>query len=151
MSEFVENARKEIGRADHLIFVSLKYTRTVDVLRHVIDRFISALDEIFSALLDRAVDEGRIESIPNAPIVKVNKVKELYSDDPLIEEYCDYFLMLRRIMKLPFRKESEYRRHVIMFNEDFDGEQFKFNIDIVTEDFHKLKKFFSHALALLDK
>ena len=42
MIETLENAKEELKRVDHLIFVSLKYTRTVDVLLNVINRIISS-------------------------------------------------------------------------------------------------------------
>ena len=50
MNTSLSDAVEEIKRVDHLVFVSLKYTRTVDVIKSVVDRIISALDFIFIAL-----------------------------------------------------------------------------------------------------
>jgi len=36
MRESIENAVEELKRVDHSIFVSLKYTRTVDILVNIL-------------------------------------------------------------------------------------------------------------------
>ncbi len=51
MRESLDNAFREIRKVDHLIFVSLKYTRTVDMIKHVIKRMISSFDFMMDALL----------------------------------------------------------------------------------------------------
>lgn len=48
MKEAITNAVEELKRVDHLIYVSLKYTRTVDVIRSVINRLI----ESYNAIID---------------------------------------------------------------------------------------------------
>ncbi len=50
MKESLDNAVRELRKVDHLVFVSLKYTRTVDVLKHIIKRMISAFDFMMDAL-----------------------------------------------------------------------------------------------------
>ncbi len=51
MKRSLDNALRELRKVDHLIYVSLKYTRTVDVLKHIIKRMISAFDFMMDALL----------------------------------------------------------------------------------------------------
>ena len=41
--ESIDKAKEELKRVDHLFFVSLKYTKTVDVIKSLIDRLINAL------------------------------------------------------------------------------------------------------------
>ena len=147
--DYMEEVKDELTRADHLIFVSLKYTRTVDVIIHILQRFIDALDKIFYALLSHLEENGKIDSIPLAPIQRANLVKKQFPDDEFIIEFCNYFLRLRKLTKLRYSKECEFRRHVAMRNENPEDEEFVFNIDVVTEDFHKLKEFFTHILTLI--
>ncbi len=52
--EFLETAQDELKRADHLMFVSLKYTRTVDVIKSIITRLKAAIDAGFEVLLQAA-------------------------------------------------------------------------------------------------
>ena len=44
MQDYIDDMKSELKRVDHIIYVSLKYTRTVDVIKHAIDRMISAID-----------------------------------------------------------------------------------------------------------
>ena len=53
MIESLEDAKEELKRVDHLIYVSLKYTRTVDVLRNVIERLVTASEFMITAMLKR--------------------------------------------------------------------------------------------------
>ena len=46
MDDALYDAEKELKRVDHLIYVSLKYTRTVDVFKNIIKRLISTIDFI---------------------------------------------------------------------------------------------------------
>ena len=36
MDDLVEGAKEELKRADHSIYITLKYTRTVDVIKNII-------------------------------------------------------------------------------------------------------------------
>ena len=36
IGELEDNAKQELKRADHLLYVTLKYTRTVDVIKNTI-------------------------------------------------------------------------------------------------------------------
>ena len=51
MKESFELAVQELKRVDHLFWVSLKYTRTVDVIKNVIDRLISCVGFGLEAIL----------------------------------------------------------------------------------------------------
>ena len=42
--EFMFESREELKRVEHIIYVSLKYTRTTDVLRNALLRFVSFFD-----------------------------------------------------------------------------------------------------------
>lgn len=145
MTDYLDNAKEEVKRADHLIFVSLKYTRTVDVLKHVVERLINILDNLFSALLEKLVDADKIEAIPMAPIQRANLLKETYPDDALMIEFCDLFMRLRKIDQARYEKSTEFRRHVTMTAFVTDEDIAHIDIDIVTDYFKKIKDFFEHV------
>ena len=44
---YLEDAKDELKRADHLVFISLKYTRTCDIIRNTIERIINAIASWF--------------------------------------------------------------------------------------------------------
>ena len=57
MIEDTDSAKGQLLRADHLFHVTLKYTRTVDVIRNTIERLIGGLDfAIKDALGNNKVD-----------------------------------------------------------------------------------------------
>ena len=66
MQESLERAQSELKRADHLTYVSLKYTRTVDVLKSIISRLIATIDEGMDALLHNTKNQGKIPAVSSS-------------------------------------------------------------------------------------
>ncbi len=132
MRDLLNNAKEELKRVDHLIYVSLKYTRTVDVLKNVIQRLLGSFDFIAESLLKQALDEKKITAIPIAPKLRAEELEKLYSGDSEIIEAVRLFVLVRRISQSEYEKENEYRRHVAMVVK-IDGEEIKVSIDKVTE------------------
>lgn len=149
MNDFLYDAKEELKRADHLIFVSLKYTRTVDVIKHVIDRLINSLDFMFSALLDDLKEKGGIEEIPKAPIPKANLVKENFSDDELILRWADQFVLFRRISKAEFTRSTEFRRHVHM-TVVVEDDLIRVDIDKVEAWYKEIKELFAYISRIVE-
>jgi len=137
--EDLEYAKEELKRIDHLIYVTLKYTRTVDVFVSIIERMINAYNFIVEALLKKAEEEGHIFDLPDIPIRKAEKALELY-DSKKIQTHLNHYLMLRKLVRAEHEKSSEFRRHVTM-KAIVDEKEVIVNIDNITEDFHKLKTF----------
>ena len=63
MIESYQQATEEFKRIDHLYYVSLKYTRTVDVIRSVIERMISCYEAAIDSFLKCLKEEKKIEEI----------------------------------------------------------------------------------------
>jgi hypothetical protein len=139
MREQLHNAKEELKRVDHLIYVSLKYTRTVDVLRNVINRLINSHGFIADSLLAKAEEDGIIDEKPTAAKLKADKMLELYEEDPKIVESVKLYLLLRKMVLTEYTKENEYRRHVTMITV-VDGEKLRIDIDQVTEYYKKAKE-----------
>ncbi len=112
MSESLLEAREELKRLEHILYVSLKYTRTVDVLLNGIKRLISIFDFIIEALLENAKEEELITSLPISPALRSTKLGKLYPEDEELQKYLTFYIFLRTVLKLPHTKRKEYRRHV---------------------------------------
>jgi hypothetical protein len=136
---FIEEARNELKRADHQIFVSLKYTRTADVLRNILERFIACSDYIVEALLLKKEQSGEIFEIPVSPVSKVNEVRRLYSD-ALLTKMMERYIFYRKLMNSSYRAINEFRRHVAMISE-IDGQEVEVNIDNISEYYEEMKEF----------
>lgn len=133
MIESLSDAKEELKRVDHLIYVSLKYTRTADIFINTISRMIDAYNHMFDALLKYCVENKLIEEIPGSPIEKGKLIKELYKDDRQMLDNVDLYLMLRKIFRAKIHeKTQEYRRHVTM-KVMVDNREEIINIDIITQ------------------
>ncbi len=130
-SEHIQEAREELKRADHLLYVSLKYTRTVDVIRSIVLRLISGISLAIDLLLQVAKDKKKIKEIPPQEGLKCELIKKLYKDEK-ISEMVDFYLMLRKISKAEYKKTNEYRRHVTMIATMEDG-ILNINMDLIKE------------------
>lgn len=114
MNEYLLEAKEELKRLEHIIYVSLKYTRTVDVITNALNRMISTYDFIVDAFLEKALEEKKLDSMPKSPALKAKKFAELYPDDPLIQKNLNFYFSLRNILKSPHLKRQEFRRHVTL-------------------------------------
>jgi len=137
MKESMENAREELKRIDHLIYVTLKYTRTVDVFLSIIERMIGTYEFLVDALLRYAVQQKKTFEEPDIPLAKAQLVLKIY-DSKKIKESIEHYLMLRKLRRANYERASEFRRHVTM-TALVEGKVIKVDIDNITEDFHALR------------
>ncbi len=148
MENLIIEATEELKRVDHLIYVSLKYTRTVDVLRNVIERLITTFDCIINGLLEKAENEGRIGEIPNSPMMKCNELRKIYPDENKLHEMIEFYLLLRKIIRAEFSRTTEFRRHVTMITH-LEDKELNVDIDTVTEYYKKAKKYMRYLIEFL--
>lgn len=144
MKESIDQCYEEMRRADHLIYVSLKYTRTVDIIKHTINRMINASDCIIDVLFDYAIKKRKTKETPGKPGPKCNKLKEIFKDDEIIKEYADFYLFLRKLTRANYTASREFRRHVTM-TAIVDNEQFEVDIDKIYEFNEKIKNFIDYV------
>jgi hypothetical protein len=140
MRDVILRAKEEIKRADHLIFVSLKYTRTVDVIKSIIERLINTYDVVVSGILEKAEEEMKIFEVPKVPKQRVEEVLKLYPDD-IMKDHLQFFLFLKKLDKAEYTCACEYRKHVHMTATFPKGEAVQVNMDDLKEYFVKTKDF----------
>ena len=141
MEESLEDAKDELKRVDHLVFVSLKYTRTVDVIRNTVERMISAFEAGVEAVLKYAREKKKIKEIPAMPGLKCELLQKVFSGNKELADYLDFYLLLRKIIRSRYAKREEYRRHVTMISTLDDGEVKEIDIDTLREYYEKGKSF----------
>jgi hypothetical protein len=150
LKEALNNAQQEVRRADHLFHVTLKYTRTVDVLKSLIDRLINAIDYGIEALLISCKEQGKVTVIPKLPRIRIELIQKNYADDKEIMNYIEFFMLLRKITKAKFDRAQEYRRHVTM-TAHFEEQQAEITIDIIGDYFRKTKEFLDYVSEVIQK
>ena len=143
MKESMENAREELKRIDHLIYVTLKYTRTVDVFVSIIERMIGTYEFLVDALVKHAISQKRTFEDPDIPLAKAKLVVKLY-DSKKIKDCIEHYLMLRKLRRANYEKTCEFRRHVTMTSL-VEGKVIKVDIDSITADFHSLRDFVDYV------
>lgn len=149
MNEYLLEAREELKRLEHIIYVSLKYTRTVDVIINALNRMIGMFDVIIEAFLDQAIKDGKLSSLPKSPAFRATKAAELYPDDKEFQKYLFFYSFLKTVLKLPHRKREEYRRHVTLIVE-LEYATIEMNIDNLMNCEKFVHQFFSYAYQMIE-
>jgi hypothetical protein len=139
MEEAITNAVEELKRVDHLMYVSLKYTRTVDVIRSIINRIMESYNALIEGLLNKLERENKIIEIPLAPMIRVNIIKENYNDEKLSEEF-DFYIYLRRLYRAEYTSSGEFRKKVMM-SSNVDNIIIEVKMDTVLEYYQRIKEF----------
>jgi len=129
----LHDAVEELKRVDHLIYVSLKYTRTVDVILNILNRMVDCYAFLVDSLLAQAEQQKKIAGeLPSSAIERAELVKKLYKDDTAVQDNMDLYLLLRKLLRAKnVERENEYRRHVTM-KTIIEGREEIVNIDIIT-------------------
>ena len=147
MPSFLEQAREEMKRADHLLYVSLKYTRTVDVLKSLIDRLINAVDALIDNLLDYALEKKMISEKPDNLGLRGDLAKKTFKD-PIVTEMVDFSLFMKQINRAEYKRSKEFRRHVTM-TAITDRGIVNVDIDTIKEDYFKTKQYLEYTEKLI--
>ncbi len=144
MNEYLLEAKEELKRLEHIIYVSLKYTRTVDVIVNALNRLIGTFDMIIEAFLEKAREEGRLDALPKSPGLRATKVRELYPEDKEIARNLEFYAFIRSLLKAPHLRKQEYRRHVGLVVE-MDHCTAEVNIDNLVNCQRFIHRFFTYA------
>ncbi len=149
MKEALYNAGQELKRVDHLFYVSLKYTRTADMMRHMIERLISTFSFGIDSLLKYAKEEKKIDEIPSNPMMRSKLLMETFTDEEFAS-YMNLYLKLRKILKADYSRREEFRRHVTMTCTIDKGEVTEVNIDILKEYYETAKNFVNYVERIVE-
>jgi hypothetical protein len=140
MRDAIENAVEELKRVDHSIFVSLKYTRTVDILINILIRMVDCYEFLILALLKYALENKMIGDIPSTPKERAVLIKQVYKEQE-VHDNVDLYMLLKAMLKSNYSRENEYRRHVTM-KAIVSGREEIININIISQYYEYLTSFF---------
>ncbi len=150
MNECAENAIDELKRADHMLFVSLKYTRTCDVIKNIIERLVACFDFTFDYIAVSLKEKKKIDSVPSARAIKIDVLKDYFKENKEFQSYLEFYYLLRRINKAEFTRRQEFRRHVTMTAVMDDDCLLEVNIDTIYEYYNKTKSFMDLAFSMFE-
>jgi len=107
----IEDIIKEKTSADHLLYVSLKYTKTCDVILNLLARWESLIELSFDTLIEKGVEEGKIPNIPLSPKQRIEYMKK-YFKQPEVQKVIPLYIFFRRVPGLNKKREGEFRKNV---------------------------------------
>jgi hypothetical protein len=150
MMEKLNEAYEELKRVDHLIYVSLKYTRTVDVILNILGRTVDAYALMVDSLILYAKEQAKVVSEPESAIERAELVKELFAEDDIVVDNMQLYLLERKLLRAKnVERENEYRRHVTM-KTVVEGREEIVNIDIITNYYLYQRDFLNHVRNIIE-
>ena len=108
----IETPEEELKRADHLVYVSLKYTRTCDIMKNAMKRLIAAFELSMENYLEYLRKSKKISEVPASVKEKAVMVKKLIGNP--IKKYMILYNLLKKIDKAEYTATEEFRKNVTL-------------------------------------
>jgi hypothetical protein len=134
---------KEKISADHLLYVSLKYTKTCDVIINLLLRWKNLIELAMDVLVEKAKKQKKWKPVPDAPRAKLIQLKKIYLDNKEVKETLDLYELFRDIESLDKVRENEFRKGVNL-RVTYKGEVININLDKLKEYSNILERFISN-------
>jgi pyoverdine/dityrosine biosynthesis protein Dit1 len=138
----MERIIQEKISADHLLYVSLKYTKTADVILNLIARWRSLFEMSFDGMLERAKKKKLLKVMPMVPKKKVDEMKILFRKEPEMIKAIELYEFFAAIDKLEKIRENEFRKNICL-KVLYRGNWIEINMDKLKEYRDILERFIS--------
>lgn len=139
---FMEDIIQEKISADHLLYVSLKYTKTCDVITNLLIRWRKMIETSINEILKHAKKKKKISVIPTNPVGKIETIKNLFKKDSNFQDVIDMYEMFRKIEELRKERIGEFRKNVTL-KVFYRGEEVNVNLEQLKIYAEKLERFIS--------
>ena len=139
----MEKIIKEKISADHLLYVSLKYTKTCDVIVNLLLRWKIMIEMGMERLAEKAKKAKKWKRDSDAPRAQLIQLKKIYAKEPDIVRTLELYEMFRDIEKLEKVRENEFRKGVNL-KVNYKGQTVNVNLDALKEYSQILEKFISY-------
>ncbi len=136
----MEEIIQEKISADHLLYVSLKYTKTCDVIMNLLLRWRKMIDTCISHILNDAKKKGKIKEVSENVVGRIFEIRKLLKKDKNALDTLDFFMMLRKIESLKCERIGEFRKNVTL-KINFRGKEVNINLEKLKEYAEMLEKF----------
>ena len=138
----MERIIKEKISADHLLYVSLKYTKTCDVIINLLHRWKIMIEMAMDFLVEKAKKAKKWKDVPDLPRAKLIQLKKIYAEDPVVFTVLDMYELFRDIDKLEKIRENEFRKGVNL-KIIHKNNEININLDKLKEYSDNLERFIS--------
>jgi ClpP class serine protease len=134
---------KEKISADHLLYVSLKYTKTCDVIVNLLLRWKNMIELGMDRLIEKLKKQKKWKPVPDAPRAKLIQLKKIYANEPIVMQTLSIYELFRDIDQLDKVRENEFRKGVNLRVTTPGGGVVNINMDKLKEYAALLEKFIS--------
>ncbi len=138
----MEEIIQEKISADHLLYVSLKYTKTCDVIVNLIIRWKTMIERCIDAILQHAKKKKKISSVSLNPVGKIEQIRKLFKKDKEFLKVIDIYEMFRKIKELKKERFGEFRKNVTL-RVFYKGKEININLEQLKIYADMLEKFIS--------
>ena len=138
----MEDIIKEKISADHLLYVSLKYTKTCDVIVNLLRRWSRMIETAIDQILKHAKKKKKIKTISTNPLGKIEDVRKIFKKDKDFLKVMDMYEMFRKIDDLRKERIGEFRKNVNL-KVSYKGKEINVNLEQLKEYSERLEKFIS--------
>lgn len=138
----MEEIIQEKISADHLLYVSLKYTKTCDVIVNLLIRWKTMIEKSIDSILKHAKKKKKISSISLNPIGKIEQIRKLFKKDKEFLKVIDMYEMFRKIRELKKERIGEFRKNVTL-KVFYKGKEININLEQLKIYAEMLEKFIS--------
>ncbi len=138
----MEDIIQEKISADHLLYVSLKYTKTCDVITNLLLRWKEMIEVSIDRILKKAKKEKKISSIASNPVGRMEAMKKLFKKDKNFLEVLEMYEMFKKIRELRTERIGEFRKNVTL-KVFYQGKEIDINLEQLKIYAEKVEKFIS--------
>ena len=138
----MEDIIQEKISADHLLYVSLKYTKTCDVIMNLILRWKKMIETSMEKSLEHAKKRKKISAIPTNPVGQIQEIRKLFKNDKEFLAVIDLYEMFRKIRELRTERIGEFRKNVTL-KIFYQGKEINVDLEKLKEYADMLEKFIS--------
>ena len=144
----MEEIIQEKISADHLLYVSLKYTKTCDVIMNLLLRWKRMIETSIDKILEHAKKKKKIPSISTNPLGKIEQIKKLFKKDKNFLEVIELYEMFRKVKELRTERMGEFRKNVNL-RVFYKGKEINIDLEKLKEYANMLERFISSTKQFL--
>jgi hypothetical protein len=146
----IEEIIKEKTSADHLMYVSLKYTKTCDVILNLLARWKSLIELSFDTIIEHRFEDGKIPGVPATPKQRVEFIKKYFKKSEEIQKVVPLYIFFKRIPDLNKTRSGEFRKGVNLKVIE-PTRTTDINMDMLGEYYETVEKFMGEVKKILSK
>lgn len=138
----MEDIIKEKISADHLLYVSLKYTKTCDVILNLLLRWRKMIETSINEILKHAKKKKKVSSVSTNVVGRIEQIRKIFKKNKDFLKVIDMYEMLRKVEDLRKERIGEFRKNVTL-KIFYKGKEINVNLEQLKIYAELLEKFIS--------